>query len=138
VDFKGFDEGFYKKMTAGHLQPVLETMKTIRQARVWLEIVNLLVTNQNDSDDQIRGLARWIKNNLGNDVPLHFSRFSPQYKLLNVPATPTDTVIHARDIAMQEGLKYVYTGNIDFPPGEITLCPAQEKRLSCAKACYNL
>ena len=88
VDFKGFDEEFYKKLTHGHLQPVLDTMKTIHQSGVWLEIVTLLVTNQNDSDEQIRDLVVWIKKNLGTDVPLHFSRFSPQYKLLNVPADP--------------------------------------------------
>lgn len=123
VDFKGFDEAFYKKLTHGHLQPVLDTMKTIHQSKVWLEIVTLLVTNQNDSDEQIRNLVVWIKKNLGTDVPLHFSRFSPQYKLLNVPATPPETIIHAREIALEEGLKYVYTGNIDFPPGEITRCP---------------
>jgi pyruvate formate lyase activating enzyme len=78
VDFKGYDERFYKKMTSGHLQPVLDAMKTIHQNGVWLEIVTLLITNQNDSDKQIQGLARWIKTNLGDDVPLHFSRFSPK------------------------------------------------------------
>ncbi|MEI7998512.1 MAG: AmmeMemoRadiSam system radical SAM enzyme [Candidatus Omnitrophota bacterium] len=123
VDFKGFDERFYQKLTHGHLKPVLETMKTIKQSGVWLEIVNLLITGQNDSDDNIRSLSHWIKENLGTEVPLHFSRFFPQYKLLNVPATPDETVIRARKIAMQEGLKYVYIGNIAYPQGEITYCP---------------
>ncbi|MDE1920875.1 MAG: AmmeMemoRadiSam system radical SAM enzyme [Candidatus Omnitrophica bacterium] len=138
VDFKGFDEKFYTRLTAGHLQPVLETMKTIHQSGVWLEIVTLLVTGQNDSDRQIRGLADWIKTNLGDDVPLHFSRFYPQYKLLNVPPTPPETVIRARDIAMQEGLKYVYTGNIDYPPGEITFCPESGEKVIVRRGMFTI
>lgn len=127
VDFKGFDNSFYQKLTQGRLQPVLESMKTIKQSGVWLEVVNLLVTGQNDSDQAIRDLSLWVKNNLGDDTPLHFSRFSPQYKMLNVPPTPEDTVIHAREIAMKQGLKYVYTGNIVYPSGEITYCPGSKE-----------
>jgi pyruvate formate lyase activating enzyme len=138
IDFKGFDEEFYKKLTRGHLQPVLDTMKTIHQSGVWLEIVTLLVTNQNDSDKQIRGLVRWIKNNLGDKVPLHFSRFAPQYKMLNVPATPPETVIRARDIALQEGLKYVYTGNIVYPSGEITRCPASGEEIIVRQGMFTV
>ncbi len=138
VDFKGFDEEFYKKLTNGHLQPVLDTMKTIRKSGVWLEIVTLLVTGQNDNDEQIRGLARWIKKNVGDDVPLHFSRFSPQYKLLNVPATPPETVIHAREIALQEGLKYVYTGNIVYPQGEITRCPLSGEEIIIRQSMFTI
>ncbi len=129
VDFKSFDERFYTKITQGHLQPVLDSMKSIHQSGTWLEIVNLLVTNQNDSDRQIRGLARWIRINLGPNVPLHFSRFFPQYKLLNVPPTPPEVVIHAREIAIKEGLNYVYAGNIDFPAGETTFCPRSHERV---------
>ncbi len=138
VDFKGFDEEFYKKLTRGHLQPVLETMKTVHQSGVWLEIVTLLVTGQNDSDEQVRGLVRWIKENLGTDVPLHFSRFSPKYKLLNVPETPQKTVIRARDIALQEGLKYVYTGNIVYPPGEITRCPSSGEEVIVRQGMFTV
>ena len=138
VDFKGFDEAFYKKLTHGHLQPVLNTMKTITTSGVWLEIVTLLVTGQNDSDEQIRGLVDWTKNNLGTDVPLHFSRFSPQYKLLNVPATPVETIIHAREIALAQGLKYVYTGNIDFPPGEITRCPKSGEEVIVRQGMFTI
>ncbi len=129
VDLKGFDDSFYHKLTQGRLQPVLESMKTIKQSGVWLEVVNLLVTNQNDSDEKIRNLSLWVKNNLGDDTPLHFSRFSPQYKMLNVPPTPEETVIRARAIANQAGLKYVYTGNIVYPPGEITYCPASKEEI---------
>ncbi|MEI8011709.1 MAG: AmmeMemoRadiSam system radical SAM enzyme [Candidatus Omnitrophota bacterium] len=128
IDFKGFDEEFYTQLTGGHLQPVLDTMKTIHQSGVWLEIVTLLVTGQNDKDDQIRFLVRWVKENLGTEVPLHFSRFSPQYKMLNVPPTPPETVIHARAIAMEEGLEYVYTGNIAYAPGETTFCPGSDEK----------
>ncbi len=123
VDFKAFDEKFYKNVTQGKLEPVLATMKTIKESGVWLEVVNLLIVSQNDSDAQIRALARWMKENLGSDVPLHFSRFTPKYKLLNVPPTPVETVIRARKIALEEGLKYVYTGNIYYPGGETTYCP---------------
>jgi len=138
VDFKGFDEEFYKKLTHGHLQPVLDTMKTVHQSGVWLEIVTLLVTNQNDSDRQIQGLVRWIKDNLGTDVPLHFSRFAPQYKMLNVPATPPETVVHARDIALREGLKYVYTGNVVYPPGEITRCPSSGEEIIVRQGMFTV
>lgn len=138
VDFKGFDENFYKNITNGHLAPVLETMKTIKKSGVWLEIVNLIVTGQNDRDDQIRGLARWIMQNLGPDVPLHFSRFFPQYKMLNVPATPEDTVVRARQIAMAEGLHFVYTGNIAFPEGEITFCPGSKQPIIVRQGMFTM
>jgi pyruvate formate lyase activating enzyme len=123
VDFKAFNKTFYDELTGGELPPVLETMKTIRKRGVWLEIVTLLVPGKNDSEGEIRELARWIRENLGDEVPLHFSRFHPQHKLLNLPPTPVETVLRARKIAMEEGLKYVYTGNIADPQGESTRCP---------------
>lgn len=138
VDFKGFDEAFYQKLTHGHLQPVLESMKTIRQSGVWLEIVTLLVTGQNDSDKKIQGLVRWIKENLGDNVPLHFSRFSPKYKMLNVPPTPQETVIRVREIAIKEGLKYVYTGNIVYPEGEITRCPSSGEEIIVRQGMFTI
>ncbi len=123
VDFKAFNKKFYEELTGGELAPVLETMKTIRSRGVWLEIVTLLVPGRNDSEEEIRGLARWIRQNLGDEVPLHFSRFHPQHKLRNLPPTPVETVLRARKIAMEEGLKYVYTGNVADPQGESTWCP---------------
>lgn len=123
IDFKGYDDKFYQEVTGGHLAPVLESMKIIRESNVWLEVVNLLVPGKNDSDDQIRSLVQWIKENLGTDVPLHFSRFQPQYRLENLPPTPVTTVVRARQLALEAGLKYVYTGNIIYPPGEATYCP---------------
>lgn len=137
VDLKAFDEEFYNKLTRGHLRPVLETMKTIKASGVWLEIVNLLVTGQNDSEEKIRALARWIKANLGVDVPLHFSRFFPQYKLQNVPPTPDETVIRARKIALEEGLHYVYIGNTAYPEGEITYCPRSGEKIIIRKGMFT-
>ncbi len=123
VDFKAFNTGFYKELTGGSLDPVLQTMKTIHDQGVWLEVVTLLIPGRNDSEKEIRGLCKWIRQNLGDEVPLHFSRFHPMHKLLNLPPTPVETVIRARQIAMEEGLKYVYTGNIPDPEGECTYCP---------------
>jgi len=123
VDLKAFDDSFYKKFTGGSLKPVLETLKIIKQEGIWLEIVNLLVPGENDSEQEIREMVKWIKENLGDDVPIHFSRFNPLYKLQNLPPTPLTTIIRAREIAMEEGLKYVYTGNVAYPEGEKTYCP---------------
>lgn len=123
VDLKAFKNSFYSKFTGGSLEPVLETMKIIKEQGVWLEIVNLLIPGENDKDEEIRQMAKWIKENLGDDVPLHFSRFHPQYKLQNLPPTPVETIIRAREIAMEQGLKYVYTGNVVYPEGESTYCP---------------
>ncbi|MFH1830306.1 MAG: AmmeMemoRadiSam system radical SAM enzyme [Pseudomonadota bacterium] len=127
IDFKGYSEEFYKKLTNARLTPVLETMKTIKQSNTWLEIVNLVIPGENDSDKDLMGLINWIKDNLGTDVPLHFLRFHPDYKLLNKPPTPEETVKKARKMAMDAGLKYVYTGNIFFPEGSTTYCPKSKK-----------
>lgn len=127
VDFKAFNPKFYKELTGGSLDPVLNTMKLIQKEGVWLEIVTLLVPGHNDSEEEIRGLARWIKDNLGPDVPLHFSRFHPQHKMLDLPPTPVETVIRARQIAMEEGLHFVYTGNVAYEPGETTYCPGSRE-----------
>lgn len=123
VDFKAFNEPFYKELTGGSLDPVLQSMKIIKQQGVWLEVVTLLIPGKNDSDDEIRALVKWIHQNLSDDVPLHFSRFHPMHKLLNLPPTPVEKVIRARQIAMEEGLKYVYTGNIAYPVGDSTYSP---------------
>lgn len=123
VDLKAYKESFYQKLTGGHLAPILETMKIIKQSGTWLEIVNLLIPGENDSEEEIREMAKWIKENVGDEVPLHFSAFHPMYKLQNLPPTPPETVIKAREIAMEEGLKYVYVGNISYPEGESTYCP---------------
>jgi pyruvate formate lyase activating enzyme len=123
VDFKAFDPKFYSSVTGGSRDPVLQTMKTIREHGVWLEIVNLLVPGQNDDEEQVRQLARWVKENLGDEVPLHFTRFHPMHKLSNLPPTPIETVVRAREIALAEGLKFVYAGNIPSAIGDSTTSP---------------
>lgn len=123
VDLKAFDDKFYQKMTSASLEPVLQSLKIIKEEGVWLEIVNLLIPGENDDEENIRKMARWIKENLGEDVPIHFSRFHPMYKLTNLPPTPVETIIRARDIALEEGLRYVYVGNVSYPEGEATYCP---------------
>ncbi len=124
IDFKAFDPAFYSRITGGSRDPVLRAMKTIHARGVWLEIVNLLVTGQNDAEEQVRPLARWIRDNLGPDVPLHFTRFHPSHKLSNLPPTPIEHVTRAREIALEEGLRYVYTGNIPDTDGASTRSPA--------------
>lgn len=138
VDFKAFDPKFYADITGGTRDPVLRAMKTIREQGVWLEIVNLLVPGQNDGEDQIRQLARWVKENLGPDVPLHFSRFHPMHKLSNLPPTPIEKVVRAREIALEEGLEFVYTGNIPVASGDSTYSPATGEIVIERKGFYVL
>ena len=128
VDLKGFTESYYQRMCKGKLEPVLKTIEVIRASGVWLELVHLCVPGQNDSEAEIRALCRWVKGHLGADVPLHFTRFHPQYQMKNVPPTPNATLIRCRDIGMAEGLRFVYTGNVPGLEGEHTFCP------KCGKA----
>jgi len=123
VDLKGFSEKYYKEVVNGELKPVLEALVTMRKLGMWNEIVYLVVPTLNDSEPEFRGLAQWIKANLGVDVPLHFSRFYPQYLLKNLPPTPQETLERAKAIADAEGLHYVYLGNIPGHPAESTYCP---------------
>jgi pyruvate formate lyase activating enzyme len=123
IDFKAFHNEFYQQLTGGRVEPILKAMKIIKESGTWLEVLNLIVPGQNDSEEEIRELSKWIKENLGDDVPVHFSRFFPQYKLRNLPPTPAETIIRAREIAMEEGLKFVYSGNVAYPEGEATYCP---------------
>jgi pyruvate formate lyase activating enzyme len=122
IDFKGFNEGFYQRICSGTLHPVLETMKTIHGAGVHLEIVTLVVPTLNDDVEGLRGLCRWIVAELGPDVPAHFSRFHPLYKLTDLPMTPVETLEQARDIALEEGIHYAYVGNVPGHAGDNTYC----------------
>jgi pyruvate formate lyase activating enzyme len=122
IDLKAFTNDFYVKISNGRLDPVLDTIKTIHEAKKHLEIVYLIIPGENDSEEEIRNMSKWLYDNLGAEAILHFSRFYPQYKLTNKPPTPIETVKRARAIALEEGLKYVYTGNIEFPEGEATYC----------------
>ena len=125
VDLKAFTEDFYFKLTGAHLQPVLDTLIYLkRETQVWLEITTLLIPGKNDSDEEITALSQWIAKELGPDVPLHFSAFHPDHKMLDTPATPPATLKRARDIALKAGLHYVYTGNVHNIEGDTTFCPA--------------
>ena len=126
IDLKG-NEKFYREVTGAWIEPVLETLKELKRKKVWLEITNLIVPTLNDSALQIKWLSKWIYDNLGSDVPLHFSAFWPTYKLNELPSTPLEKLKEARKIAMNEGLKYVYAGNVNFPEGNTTFCPKCKK-----------
>lgn len=123
IDFKGFNDEFYQKMTNGSVEPVLEAMKIIKESGTWLEIVNLVIPGENDSDQDLMGLIEWVRDNLGPDTPLHFSQFHPDYKLTNVPVTSEETLKKARQMALAAGLKYVYIGNIADLESSSTYCP---------------
>jgi len=124
IDLKGYDEDFYRQVCGAELGPVLEAIRTVYESGTHLEIVNLVLPTLNDSLDQLRELARWVARELSPDVPLHFSRFSPLYKLKNLPPTPVETLERAHEIALEEGVRFVYVGNVPGHPGNHTYCPA--------------
>jgi len=127
VDLKAFSEKFYKEVVNGELKPVLETLVSIRKQGTWTEIVYLVIPTLNDSDAEFKAMARWVKSDLGPDVPVHFSRFHPEYLLTNLPPTPLGTLERAKAIADTEGLHYVYIGNVPGHPAENTHCPKCER-----------
>jgi pyruvate formate lyase activating enzyme len=129
VDLKAFSERFYHEMVRGELKPVLKAIEVIRASGTWLEIVVLLVTGQNDSEQEVRDLSRWVKTNLGGEVPVHFTRFHPTYRLTNLPPTPLSTLERAWQIGKAEGLAFAYLGNVPGHPGESTTCPGCGTRL---------
>ncbi len=125
VDLKAFTERFYKYVTGGRLQPVLETLIYLKQETdVWFELTNLLIPDENDSAAEIDQLSQWVMDNLGPDVPLHFTAFHPDWKMLDKTNTPPATLTRARDIALANGLRYVYTGNVHDQRGGSTYCHA--------------
>jgi len=123
VDLKSFSDEFYKKYCGGRLQPVLDTLKLMKKNGIWVEVTTLLIPSLNDSEEEVREIARFIKNELGEDTPWHISRFHPDYKLTNIPATPEGKIKKAREIGFEEGLMYVYSGNLWGDEGENTFCP---------------
>ena len=124
VDLKGFTEDFYWRITGGHLRPVLDTLTYLHhETSVWLEITTLLIPGHNDSSEEIRRMCEWVVAELGPDVPHHFSAFHPDYKMLDVPPTPLETLRRAREIGLDAGEHFVYTGNLTNRSGEITHCP---------------
>jgi pyruvate formate lyase activating enzyme len=123
VDLKGFTGEFYRRVCLAALDPVLETLLYLRhEAGVWLEITNLLIPGLNDSDAEIGALTRWVAGQLGPDVPVHFTAFHPDFKMRDRPPTPPQTLARARRIALDNGLRYAYTGNVHDPEGQSTRC----------------
>jgi pyruvate formate lyase activating enzyme len=123
IDLKAFTERFYQQLCAGQLQPVLDTLRYLKhETEVWFEITNLIIPGENDSDAEINALTRWVVDNLGTDVPLHFSAFHPDYKMLDKPRTPSSTLTRARNIALENGVQYAYTGNVFDERGDSTYC----------------
>ena len=123
VDLKAIREDYYKNIVNGELRPVLDRLVQMKKQGIWLELVYLVVPTLNDTDEEFRGLSRWVIQNLGADTPLHFSRFYPQYLLKDLPPTPESTLQKAYDIARAEGLNFVYLGNLPSHPSESTYCP---------------
>ena len=123
IDLKAFSQKFYTDIVNGEMKSVLDAIVTLRKLGMWNEIVYLVVPTLNDGEPEFRALAKWVKANLGPDVPLHFSRFQPQYLLKNLPPTPLQTLERAKAIADAEGLHYVYLGNVPGHPAEKTYCP---------------
>src|SRR5574337_563577 len=123
VDLKAFTDEFYVKECGAHLQPVLDTLKwLVHESDVWVEITTLLIPGLNDSEDEVRALSQWVAKELGTEVPLHFTAFHPDFKLTDLPPTPPETLTRSRRIALAEGLKHVYTGNVHDREGGITRC----------------
>ena len=130
VDLKGFDESIYWKLNTGRLQPVLDTLKTLRDLGVWLEVINLVVPSYTDRPDMIARMCDWLVKNIGPDHPIHFSRFHPAHKLQHLAPTPVETLVTARDIARAAGLRYAYIGNVrGIPDAETTFCPGCRRPL---------
>ena len=124
MDLKSFDPEVYGKLNSGKLEPILETLKTLKREGVWFEVTNLIVPTYTDNLEMIRRMCGWLLDNLGPDYPLHFSRFHPAHKLTHLPPTPTEILVAARDLARQAGLHYVYIGNVRGVEGaETTFCP---------------
>ncbi len=123
IDLKGFTESFYRRVCGGALGAVLDTLEyLVKETGVWLEITNLVIPGENDSDAEIEAMTRWIVEKLGPDVPLHFSAFHPDYKMLDRPPTPPATLRRARAIALRNGLHYVYVGNVHDQEADSTYC----------------
>ena len=123
IDLKAFTDRFYWKVCGGHLEPVLDTLQYLKnETEVWFELTTLLIPGENDSEAEIEAMTQWIMEHLGPDVPLHFSAFHPDWKMMETPSTPLATLTRSRDIALKAGLRYVYTGNVHDFNGSSTYC----------------
>jgi len=123
IDLKAFTERFYHQITGGHLEPVLETLKYIKhETSVWLELTTLIIPGENDSEAELEAMTQWVVENLGADVPLHFSAFHPDWKMLDKPPTPIASLLLARQIALKNGGHYAYVGNVHDKSADSTYC----------------
>lgn len=123
VDLKAFTDQFYREMAAASLDPVLDTLVFLKkETNVWFEITNLIIPGKNDSEDEINAMTQWIVDHLGTDVPVHFSAFHPAFNMRDIERTPTSTLVRSREIAIKNGLRYVYTGNVRDKKGGSTYC----------------
>ncbi|MCF7870355.1 MAG: AmmeMemoRadiSam system radical SAM enzyme, partial [Candidatus Omnitrophica bacterium] len=129
IDLKAFSQDFYSSYTQGDLETVLNSLKILKQEGVWIEITNLLIPGANDSEKDLHKLCHWVVKNLGPNTPIHFSRFYPMYKLTNLSPTPLSSLMRAERIAKEEGLHFVYIGNVPQHIGENTYCPNCNKLL---------
>lgn len=129
IDLKSFSNDIYKTLNGGTLQPVLDTLLTLKERGVWLEITNLVIPGYTDDLNMIGEMCKWLKDNGFENYPLHFSRFFPAYKLRNVQLTPLNTLLKAKEIAVKAGMNYVYVGNAPDYDGENTICPSCHKPL---------
>lgn len=123
IDLKAFRQKFYTELVSGELQPVLDILTLLAKKKMWFEIVYLVIPTKNDDKGELREMCQWIAQDLGPDVPIHFSRFYPQYRLKNLSPTPPRTLRTAREIALSEGLHFAYIGNLPGDEGESTFCP---------------
>ncbi len=123
IDLKAFTESFYHKLTGAHLQPVLETLQYLKhETGVWFELTTLLIPGENDSEAELEEMTQWVVDKLGPDVPMHFTAFHPSWKMMDTPSTPLATLTLARSIAMKNGVRYAYVGNVHDPEGDSTWC----------------
>ena len=138
IDLKGFTESFYHKLCHGHLQPVLDTLLYLKhETKVWFEITNLLIPDENDDEQQLHNMCQWIVENLGVDIPLHFSAFHPDFKMLDKGSTSLASLLKARDIALSYGMNFVYCGNVHDKGSDSTICP-QCKKIVIERDWYQL
>jgi pyruvate formate lyase activating enzyme len=125
VDLKAFTERFYQKLCSGHLEAVLNTLRYLKnETNVWVELTTLIIPGENDSDEEIEEMTQWVVGELGHEVPMHFTAFHPAFRLLDRPPTPPETLTRARRIALENGVRYAYTGNVHDPHGSSTYCHA--------------
>ena len=129
IDLKFMSDRLYQEVCDARLAPVLDTLVRTKEAGVWLEVIHLVIPTLNDRDADLTAVARWVKQNLGADTPLHFSAFYPQYRMRHLPPPPPETMVRARQIGRAEGLHFAYAGNVSIEDGEDTFCPSCGKRV---------